>query len=333
MRTTGNAPDTNIMAPRASELTRTLLRPLRGGLDARALERKCLRPLSRLVWNACDWKGEEYGERWKAGDFNFLVVESTFSSDAILYAQLWSEPLEPVLFEVCSGEMNPGAKRFLAEARAKLLAMGFAAPEGEGNFRKEVGIWSPADAEVAAGEMLRVLSEVFGYSGGTPLTARLVRNERARRAVVHDSFTPEDLKKILDGAGFKTTMAKETPPMIRLAGPPGLVAVVACDGRKEESNLYTEFDLFVVVEHPTEEQLRALGGATDGRFIHAFQDDAGNVAFRASFATHGGITTEAVVRHASRFAGMMQDIHRRKCRGGRAKRATAPRASRTTVVH
>jgi hypothetical protein len=309
------------------------MRPIRDGVDARAFARACLKPLSRLVWDACDWKWEDYGERWKPGDFNFLVVESTFSSDAILYAQLWSEPLEPVLFEVCSGEMNPGAKRYLAEAKAKLLAMGFAEPEGEGNFRKEIGIWSPADAEVVAAEMLRVVSEVFGYEGRTPLTARLVRNERARRAVVHDSFTPEDVKKILDGAGFKTTMAKETPPMIRVTGPSGLVAAVACDGRKGESNLYTEFDLFVVVEQPTEDQLHSLAGVTDGRFIHGFQDDAGNAAFRASFATHGGITTEAVVQFAARFAGVMLDIHRRLRRCRRAKRATAPRLSKTMAVH
>ena len=329
------ADSTNIMAPRAAEVRRTLLRPSGNRLDGKALERKCLRALASLVWNTCDWDSGDYGERWKPGDFNFLVLESTYATDAILYAQIWSEPLEPVLFEVCSGEMNPGAKRHISEeARAKLVALGFSTPEGDQNFRKEIGVWSPGDAEMAAADMLRVLSDVFGYSGSTPLTTRLVRGERARRAVVHDALTPEDLRKILDHAGFKTTMATGTRlPMVRIELG-GFAGGVMCDARKGESNLYTEFDCLSVIDRPLPEQVQKLTALMPNyRFIRCRQDDDGDVTFRASFVTHCGITTEAVVDFVTNFVALIQDLEQQVERLPEHPRRRKPKGAATNVVH
>jgi hypothetical protein len=327
----------NIMSPRASEVRCTLVRPSAKSLDAKALERKCLNRLASLVWEACDWRWEDYGGRWKAGDFNFLVVESTLGTEAILYAQIWSEPLEPVVFEVCSGEMNPGAKLYLAEeVGSRLLALGFTAPNGKGNFEKVVGIWNPGDAEQIAADMLKIFADVFGYTGATPLTVRFVRGERARRAIVHQALTPEDLKKILDGAGFTTSISKNTSkPMIELAAGGGFAGGVICDARKENSNLYTEFDFVSVVGQATAEEGQFLTSlTTTRRFIKCAQDEDGDVTFRASVVTHGGVTTAAIVDFAVNFAAVMRDINDQLLRGPKPKKSQ-PREKRpaATLVH
>jgi hypothetical protein len=324
------------LLPRDEAVQHTLLPPQRSELAPAAVKAKCRRRLSRLVWQTADWRWEDYGSGWKVGDYNFLILESTVAHDAILYAQLWSEPLEGVLFEVCSGEMNPGAKRFITdEVRSKLEALGFTIDKEEAaNYRKEVGIGSPADAEVVANEMLHIFADVFEFRGRSPVTVRMVRGERAERAAVHKSLTPEDVKKVLDGAGYETFIHTfEAGPCIQ-AKRGGFNAAVTCDGREGNSNLYTEFDLAAYVDVPNEEGLQEVAELTTKyRFVRISVDRDGDVMFRASFSTDGGITTEAIVHFARNFEGVMHEVTRVAAkRTGRA-RGKGRKKQQKTAVH
>lgn len=103
-----------------------------------------------------------------------------------------------------------------------------------------------------------------------------------------------------------------------------------CDGRKD-----TEFDFLAVVGHATAEEGQFLNSLTTSRrFIKCVQDDGGDVTFRASVVTHGGVTTAAIVDFAVNFAGLMGDINNQLLRG-RKRKKPQPRQKRpaATLVH
>jgi hypothetical protein len=125
-------------------------------------------------------------------------------------------------------------------------------------------------------------------------------------------------------------------PMIELSAGRGFVGGVVCDGRKENSNLYTEFDFLACVGPATPEEGHFLTSLTTSRrFIKCARDDDGDVTFRASVVTHGGITTDAIVDFAVNFAAVMRDINEQLLRGpsglspGRRRRGDARPVGRT----
>src|SRR5262245_12395269 len=112
------------------------------------------------VWATCCWSTN--GAGWKIGDFNFLVVSVEPDANTSLYLQFWSEPGEPVLMEVASGEWCPGALRYVGPAeRQALEARGYTVGGPARNYRKELPIDSAMSAETAALEVLHILFEVF----------------------------------------------------------------------------------------------------------------------------------------------------------------------------
>lgn len=68
------------------------------------------------------------------------------------------------------------------------------------------------------------------------------------------------------------------------------------------------------------------------RFIRGHQDADGDVTFRASFTTHGGITSAAIVDFVGNFEVVMREIRKRLRRQSR----TTPAGARTrgnALVH
>ncbi len=125
-----------------------------------------------------------------------------------------------MLVEVCSGNWNPGAVKYIRHPqRAALEALGYAIGGNAGNFRKEIVVRSPDEAEQAANDALAIIFDVLGYRGEVPLAIKCHRGERAAQAAVHRSLMPEDFLKLALEAGFRAAELprEDDTPVVTLA--------------------------------------------------------------------------------------------------------------------
>jgi hypothetical protein len=324
-----------VMDPRDEDVQRTILRAQDRDIDAETLLRWCAGRLVRSIWRTVHWQWEDYGIAWKVGDFNFLILESTVAPGLIVYAQIWSEPMESVLVEVSSGAWNPGARPTTDQAgRARLKALGFKVGGEARNFRKEVTVASPADAEVLAAEMLRIFADVFGFTGRTPLTVRLVRGERATRAVVHESLTPADMGKLLTSLGCSVAHEASGRHPFLFAERRGLTFGVRCDAPEPGSNLYRVFDFFFQagrLTEPRRAQLRTT--ASRHRLLRSVVDDEGDLALEASLTTSGGVTAEAIAAFVDGWDEGVRQVVRALARGISKRGRTGRPGNKKRVVH
>jgi hypothetical protein len=176
----------------------------------------CLPVVTARIWSACCWAGD-FGEYWKIGDYNYLVLSVEPGEDTSLYVQYWSEPMESVQVEVCSGERNPGALRHMGpRQREQVAAMGYAIGGAASNFGKEIRVRTAADAGAVAEEALRILFDVFGYRGQWSLEAEWCQGERADHDAVHSSLTLEDFAKVAAHVGFDVDMRDGVHPAVAM---------------------------------------------------------------------------------------------------------------------
>ena len=61
---------------------------------------------------ACSW------DSLAIGDYRFVIFSMEVAPETGVYVQFWSEPMEPVVWEVSSGKWNPPADEWLAATRA-----------------------------------------------------------------------------------------------------------------------------------------------------------------------------------------------------------------------
>ena len=91
--------------------------------------------VAAMVSRTCEW-GEPIRD-WDVGDHRFLVLEFWPRKGACLYVQIWTEPLEPVLVEACSGAWNPAARPYVrGPQRAALRTLGYAPGGRARNYQK-----------------------------------------------------------------------------------------------------------------------------------------------------------------------------------------------------
>ena len=178
------------------------------------LTEACLPTLTARLWATCCWPATMAGA-WKIGDHNFLIAEVCPDPETCLYVQFWSEPHEPVVAEVCSGEWNPGAVQYIRQhERDGLGALGYMEGGRAHNFRKELPIRTSAEAETVAREVLDIFFEVFGYRGQWPLELTWHRGERAGHAPVYSSVTPADFVKLAAHLGFESEVGAGREPVV-----------------------------------------------------------------------------------------------------------------------
>lgn len=176
----------------------------------------CLPTLTARLWATCRWSATMTGA-WKIGDHNFLIAEVCPDPETSLYVQFWSEPHEPVEAEVCSGEWNPGAVKYVREQeRDGLRALGYTEGGRAHNFRKELQIRTSAEAETVAREVLDIFFEVFGYRGQWALELKWHRGERAEHEPVYSSVRPEDFAKLAAHLGFEVEAHGRREPVVHL---------------------------------------------------------------------------------------------------------------------
>ncbi len=277
------------------ETERILVPAGEAALTLEKLERTCLVPLARLLSDAAVWRSDGYGDSWKIGDYRFLIVETTVGPDAVLYVQFWSEPLQPVQWEVSSGHRNPAAKPFITEeARRRLSAMGFEIAGSAQNFRKFVPIGNRGDAAAIAREALRIFHDALGYRGATPLVARLVRGERARRAIVHTRLMSSDVATLLTHIGYDTRVERRAERTTVFGHRDGFRFGVMLDTPAEDVGFQC-LDLVTIVgstsEGGTAPWFTAINGLnSNSRVARAWVDDAGDVYVGTSVMCRQGVT-------------------------------------------
>jgi hypothetical protein len=161
------------------------------------------------IWHTCCWP-DRMADGWRMGDYRFVVFSIRPEPGVELYVQFWSEPKEPVLVEVCSGEWAPMSVKYVQRAqRGFLRSLGYEMGGEASNFQKELRIEGVAAAEDAAREALRILFEAFGYRGQSPIEVRAESGGRAEASVVYDALTPEDVAKLLGEEGYRALVTEE----------------------------------------------------------------------------------------------------------------------------
>ena len=308
------ASSSSVLAPRDRGAEHLLVPAGRRVLTRAALEARCLPRLARLLGRAAIRRDEDHGRRWKPGDFDILIVETTVAPDAVLYVQFWAEPGQPTLWEVSSGTPNPGARRFItARARRIIGEMGFAIGGKARNFRKEVLVGNSGDALAVARDVLRIFQDAFRYRGATPLVARVVESERSGRAVVHDRFTPEDVVNILRHRGYVTELKKGRQRQPRVFVDAGGFRFVVALEVPADGGCFRCLDVTAIVGHVEGETesawltaLNELNGRS--RVARAWVDGDGDVLVGTSVMCTRGVTENYVAEQVEAWHRSALDL-------------------------
>jgi Putative bacterial sensory transduction regulator len=313
-------------------------------LSAREIRTQCEARVAKLVAEACRWRSAGHGRDWMPGDYRILIFETTVALNAELYVQFWSEPREPVLWEVSSGHLNRGARRFIREeTKKKIGALGFEIGGNAKNFRKEVTIGNTGDVRAVARETVKIFCEALGYRGRTPLVARVIKDTRAERGVVHRSLTPEDVQKIFWNHGYGAEKADGFETPVLHIEREGVAYEAVLYGGIEGQNLYQCVDLRVLLGEGAGAHLAAVNAINaTHRDVKAFLDEDGRAWLVQSISTSGGITEDGFASACRQFEYVMG--HRQAVRLARRLRreASVPRpdsagrkreTSRSEVIH
>jgi len=313
-----------ITIARGDEIERVILKASRKRLDRRALH-VTLEPIVRSwIRAACTW------DSGAIGDHRFLIFSIDVAPETQVYVQFWSEPLEPVLWEVSSGRWNPPADEWLAGDRSKRIeALGFVIGGKAENFQRTVSIDSAADIADVAKTVVKIFYDGFDYRGTLPIRVHLAHDGRAQVQATYESFTPEDISKVFAGLGFRVEEAvpdnnedDDSPPLIRCRKR-GTDTVVQFDDRVEDDNLYRRIRLAADVEIPSEERARLKSDAA--------APEGGEPVLTVSVvhAFDGGVTLEWLMARITEWDATLAE-HRRLTR--RANKA-AIAAWVTETVH
>jgi hypothetical protein len=253
---------------------------------------RCLPTLTARLWATCCWPAQMNGG-WKIGDYNFLMVSVTPEPGATIYVQFWSEPQEPVLAEVSSGEWSPGTLKYVGPKQKELLkGFNFEIGGRAGNFHKEVTIASSAEAEAMAREVLRILYDVFGYRGQWPIELRRHEGERAEVLPTYASLTPEDFAKLANAAGMHAAVV----PLEGSGGDSRSIrllrhhrkSVAVLGGRIPGHSLYTRATFRALLPvSTTDGAVRQLNGVL--RMVRARRGDHA-IHLEMSISLAGGVT-------------------------------------------
>ena len=275
---------------------------------------KCLPTLTARIWETCRWP-ERMSDGWKVGDYNFIVVSLSPAGDdrASLYVQFWSEPLEPVLVEVSSGNWNPGAVKYIRHPQRQALeALGFKIGGRAGNFRKDVVVRSADEAERAASEALSIVFDVFQYRGRESLSIKCHRGERAKHTAAHNSLTREDFIKLALEGGFRASeipQEHDTPVITLARGHFRSVALLR--SRVPNSKLFASVLLRAIVRGAAQ-GLPGHVGRAQRRLAPAnlIEDSDGTVWAQAELVFDGGVPTAWIIESLKRWRMIVRECER-----------------------
>jgi hypothetical protein len=265
------------------------------------LHDRCLAGLTARIWETCCWP--DAPGRSTIGDYRFSIVEFEPAPDVPLYVQLWSEPQEPVLIEVSSGNRNPAALKYVWRAQRKLLEQrGFTVGGATRNFQKEAVVDSPESAEALASETLAIFFDIFGYRAEQPLTMTLHLGSRSEQRSVHVSITPEDFVKIAERHGFRASLITGDSDVPIVALEKGSFKTVALFGSLiQRDNLFGSLLLRTRVRGSSSLPLPNPANNDVGCPVRFTVDGDGSVLAETSLIFDGGVTTEWIGKTLHRW--------------------------------
>lgn len=168
--------------------------------------------VAAVVERTCDW-GRPVTD-WHVGDYRFLVLQIEPARNVCLYVQIWTEPEEPVLVEVCSGAWNPTARPYVGpRQRAALRRLGYTVGGRARNYRKYWALSPLADAHALAAELVQVLVDVLGYRGNRALGMVYCSESRTEAGRVFPRLSIDDVKRMLGIAGCQVVNAEPIGPV------------------------------------------------------------------------------------------------------------------------
>lgn len=227
-----------LVIPRGSDATMTITAPGKTPLTKDELKTGIAGTIADLVAATCLWKDAG----WQIGDYRFMVLSVRPAKGIELYVQFWSEPLEPVLWEVSSGRANPPADALMAgEPSAYVRQLGFRIGGRAKNFRCEVSLANRREVNRVAADVIDILYDAFGYRGRPALRVRLAYEGRSAMRPAYDAFTPQDLCKVLAGLGCDAEILphrRGTSVVIDVRREPGVRAELVLGDRVPHQNLY-----------------------------------------------------------------------------------------------
>ena len=166
---------------------------------------------------ACTWPRDWTQRMDVVGSYRFYIVEFEPKPGVILYLQVWSEPGDPLLFEVSSGHSHAETEVYLSEdMRESLLGRGFEIAGPAKNFRKKVVVDGKVGVRALAREFLAIVIDALRYDGTSTLKFRLHQDTRSDTARVFRAIQPDDFRRLLERWGIAAQFAPtdENVPII-----------------------------------------------------------------------------------------------------------------------
>jgi hypothetical protein len=195
---------TPLKLPRGTSATVDILAGNKRPLSQSQLVSAAGEAVRTAVAATCLWDADAW-----LGDYRYVVFNTSPKKHVDVFVQLWSEPGEPTLCEVCSGQFNNSTARWLpADLEDKLQRVGFSLPRrsekrpGPQNYARHVTIRNRKEVASVAKTVLELFHDAFGYRGLTPIDVRVEYGSRAQERPVYSSFRPEDICKIASVLGY-----------------------------------------------------------------------------------------------------------------------------------
>jgi hypothetical protein len=289
---------------------------------AAALFAACERALLSHLRAVCDWPEKERNRRWRIGDYAFYILEFSPAPKTDVYVQFWSEPdTDGVIFEVCSGALDPAVARFMNPVRREALRdHGFEVGGNAENFAKTVTVDTPREARAVARETLAVLCQALGYDGRQDLRYRLHLGSTTELKHVFDSIEAEELVSLLREWGFVATLkpvAPDRPPLIECRTEAGPFGVLLLDETKAGSESYQAIGLRTFHSLPEGEDAEtapALRHAVANQLntlfsgLQASVDGDGDLVLEAVVTLYGGVTAEHLRARFEHWRGAVRAV-------------------------
>ena len=299
------------------ELEAVVFGPVKRPLNRSELQ-SALGPVVRAWLGAtCQW------DELAIGDYRFVVFAFSPTPKVEVYVQFWSEPMEPVAWEVSSGRWHGPRDKWLAGRTQRIEAFGFTLADGTENYTREVWIRSSADMTRVAREVVDIFYDAFDYRGQQPFTAKLVHEGRAEEQPVFNAFTPEDVSKLFAASGFRVEEAvtddgeMQDPPALRCRKR-GLFTIVEFDDQVEGENLYRRLRFSADLPASAEE-VAALGSPPPD----APEGAEPVVSISVVHPVGGGVTLAWLIERIGEWDAVIA-ARWRELRPGRRRRAVIP---------
>ena len=145
----------------------------------------------------CTWH-----KRWSPGHFRYVIFSFVPALGTTVFVQFWSEPLEPVAWQVSSGRTDEATRRWLGTDRAdRIRVFGFEIGGDAENFEQFVVFNSARDVARVSRAVVDILYSALDYRGQQPLNVELGAGTHPPTQRVFDSFTTTDVAEVMSEQG------------------------------------------------------------------------------------------------------------------------------------